>query len=211
MITLANRYDVMVIEDAPYRETRFDGASPPSIKSLDTEGRVIYLGSFSKILAPGLRLGWAVASEEVIERLGLLKLAADTQCSTLNMAAVSLFLDNYDIDGHIAQIRAVYRHKKNLMLDAIGEHFPSDISCTNPQGGLFTWLTFPAGFDSEVFMRERALAEAKVAYVPGATFFPVNPRQNHARVSYSTQPDDRIVAGISALGAALHTSLAVGF
>jgi 2-aminoadipate transaminase len=206
LIELANRYDVIVVEDAPYRETRFEGVSPPSIKSLDTEGRVIYVGSFSKILAPGLRLGWAVASEELIERLGLLKLAADTQCSTLNMAAVSLFLDSYDIDSHIAEIRTVYRHKKDLMLAAISEHFPSDITCTDPQGGLFTWLTFPDGFDSEIFMRERALPDAKVAYVPGATFFPVHPRPNHARVSYSTQPDDRIVAGISALGAALHAS-----
>jgi 2-aminoadipate transaminase len=206
LIELANRYDVIVVEDAPYRETRFEGVSPPSIKSLDTQGRVIYLGSFSKILAPGLRLGWAVASEELIERLGLLKLAADTQCSTLNMAAVSLFLDSYDIDGHIAEIRTVYRNKKNLMLAAISEHFPNDIRCTNPEGGLFTWLTFPAGFDSEVFMRERALPNAKVAYVPGATFFPVHPRSNHARVSYSTQPDDRIVSGIRALGAALHSA-----
>jgi 2-aminoadipate transaminase len=205
LIELANRYDVMVLEDAPYRETRFEGVSPPPIKSLDTEGRVIYLGSFSKILAPGLRLGWAVASEELIEQLGLLKLAADTQCSTLNMAAVSLFLDSYDIDSHIAGIRTVYGHKKNLMLAAISEHFPSNVTCTDPQGGLFTWLTFPAGFDTEVFMRERALPHAKVGYVPGATFFPVHPRPNHARLSYSTQPDDRIVAGISALGAALRT------
>ena len=90
---MANRYDVIILEDSPYREIRFEGTSLPTIKSLDTEGRVIYLGSFSKILAPGLRLGWAVASEEIIEQLGLLKLAADTQCSTLNMAAVSLYLD----------------------------------------------------------------------------------------------------------------------
>lgn len=204
LIELANRYDVIIVEDAPYRETRFEGVSPPTIKSLDTEGRVIYLGSFSKILAPGLRLGWAVASREIIERLGLLKLAADTQCSTLNMAAVSLFLDRYDIEQHIAGIRAVYGRKKDLMLDAIAEHFPADVTCTNPQGGLFTWLTFPAGFDSEAFMRDHALPEAKVAYVPGTTFFPVTPRANHARISYSTQPDERIVAGIAALGDALH-------
>ena len=203
LIELANRFDVIVVEDAPYRETRFEGTSPPSIKSLDTQDRVIYLGSFSKILAPGLRLGWAVASEDLIERLGLLKLAADTQCSTLNMAAVSLFMDSYDIDGHIAQIRTVYRRKKHLMLEAIGEHFPSDITATDAQGGLFTWVSFPEGFDAAVFMRERALPEAKVAYVPGATFFPVEAQPNHARFSYSTQPDDRIMAGIAALGAVL--------
>ena len=203
IIELANRYDVIILEDSPYRETRFEGTSPPTIKSLDTEGRVIYLGSFSKILAPGLRLGWAVAPEEIIEQLGLLKLAADTQCSTLNMAAVSLYLDSYDIESHIESIRHVYRHKKDLMLDTIRATFPDEITCTDPQGGLFTWLTCPEAFDTEDFMREHALPDAKVAYVPGATFFPLSAAPNYARVSYSTQTDERIVAGISRLGIAL--------
>jgi DNA-binding transcriptional MocR family regulator len=205
LVDLANRYDVIIVEDGPYRETRFEGTSPPTIKSLDTEGRVIYLGSFSKILAPGLRLGWAVASNDIIEQLGLLKLASDTQCSTLNMAAVSLYLDSYDIESHIEEIRRVYRHKKDLMLDTIRTRFPDDVTFTDPQGGLFTWLTFPEGFDTEVFMRESAVPLAKVAYVPGATFFPNKPERNHARLSYSTQSDERIVEGISRLGAALQT------
>ena len=98
LIELANRFDLIVVEDTPYREIRYQGTSIPTLKSLDTEGRVIYLGSFSKILVPGLRLGWAIASEELIQQLGLLKLAADTQCSTLNMFAVSTYLDRYDID-----------------------------------------------------------------------------------------------------------------
>ena len=103
LIELANRFDIVVLEDTPYREIRYEGESLPTLKSLDTEGRVIYLGSFSKILAPGLRVGWAVASEELIQHLGLLKLAADTQCSTLNMYAVSTCSwSRYDIDAHIA-------------------------------------------------------------------------------------------------------------
>ena len=207
LVELANRFDVIVLEDSPYRETRFEGTSPPTIKSLDTEGRVIYLGSFSKILAPGLRLGWAVASEHIIEQLGLLKLAADTQCSTLNMAAVSLYLDSYDIESHIQGIRGVYRRKKDLILDTIRAEFPDEVNFTNPQGGLFTWLTFPEGFDTEVFMRDHALPDAQVAYVPGATFFPVEAELNHARVSYSTQPDELIVEGMSRLGAALKTTM----
>ena len=190
---------------APTARPASKGHRRRPIKSLDTEDRVIYLGSFSKILAPGLRLGWAVASEEIIERLGLLKLASDTQCSTLNMAAVSLYLDSYDIESHIEDIRRVYRRKKDLMLDTIRAQFPDDVAFTDPQGGLFTWLTFPDGFDSEVFMREVALPLAKVAYVPGATFFPLSGEPNHARLSYSTQPDERIVEGISRLGASLHT------
>jgi 2-aminoadipate transaminase len=207
LVELANRHDVIILEDSPYRETRFEGTSPPTIKSLDTEGRVIYLGSFSKILAPGLRLGWAIASVDIIEQLGLLKLAADTQCSTLNMAAVSLYLDSYDIEGHINTIRQVYLRKKDLMLDTIRAHFPDEVLFTDPQGGLFTWLTFPGSFDTEVFMRDHALPDAKVAYVPGATFFPLSAEPNHARVSYSTQPDERIVEGISRLGSALKAAM----
>ncbi len=207
LVELANRYDVIILEDGPYRETRYEGTSPPTIKSLDTEGRVIYLGSFSKVLAPGLRLGWAIASVDIIEQLGLLKLAADTQCSTLNMAAVSLYLDSYDIESHIDTIRRVYLHKKNLMLDVIRAQLPDDVTFTDPQGGLFTWLTFPERFDTEVFMRNHALPQEKVAYVPGASFFPLSAEANHARLSYSTQPDHRIVEGISRLGSALKTAM----
>ncbi|MFC3209338.1 aminotransferase-like domain-containing protein [Aquamicrobium soli] len=200
LVELANKFDFVILEDTPYREIRYQGEPLPPIKSFDTQGRVIYLGSFSKILAPSLRLGWAVASEEIIQQLGLLKLAADTQCSTLNMAAVSLFLDTYDIDEHIAALRQTYRRKKDLMLDTIRRAFPQDVAFTEPSGGLFTWLTFPEGFDTTRFMAEHALPEARVAYVPGATFFPLQQEANHARLSYSTQTDEAIVKGITALG-----------
>lgn len=200
LVELANKFDFVILEDTPYREIRYQGEPLPPIKSFDTQGRVIYLGSFSKILAPGLRLGWAVASEEIIQQLGLLKLAADTQCSTLNMAAVSLFLETYDIDEHIAALRRTYRRKKDLMLDTIRRTFPQDVAFTEPSGGLFTWLTFPEGFDTTRFMAEHALPEARVAYVPGATFFPLQQEANHARLSYSTQTDEAIVKGITALG-----------
>jgi 2-aminoadipate transaminase len=207
LIELANRYNVVVLEDTAYRDLRFSGEAPPTIKSLDTEGRVIMLGSFSKILAPGLRLGWAVASVELIRDLGLLKLAADTQCSTLNMAATSLFLGRYDIDAHIAKLRSVYARKKMLMLDTMRLQFPQNVMATDPDGGLFTWLTFPAGFDTDDFMRSHALPLAKVAYVPGASFFPVMQELNHARFNFSGQSDEKIVEGMSALGALLSGSL----
>ncbi len=166
------------------------------------------LGSFSKILAPGLRLGWAVASEDLIRDLGLLKLAADTQCSTVNMAATSLFLERHDIDAHIAKLRGVYARKKALMLDTMRRQFPQEVLATDPEGGLFTWLTFPDGFDTEVFMRSHALPSAKVAYVPGASFFPVKQEVNHARFNYSGQSDEKIVAGMSALGVLLKQEFA---
>jgi 2-aminoadipate transaminase len=203
VIELANKHDVLILEDTAYREVRFEGVAPPTLKSLDTEGRVILLGSFSKILAPGLRLGWAMASTEIIQQLGLLKLAADTQCSTLNMAAVSMFLDSYDMGAHIVTLQNAYRRKKNLMLNTMRQHFPQEISTTDPDGGLFTWATFPKTFDSEAFMRAHALPEAKVAYVPGASFFPEAPQKNHARFNYSGQSDERIVEGVTALGRSL--------
>jgi 2-aminoadipate transaminase len=203
VIDLANRHDVVVVEDTPYRDIRFSGESLPTLKSLDTEERVMHVGSFSKILAPGLRLGWIVASEPLIEKLGLLKLAADTQCSTLNMAAVSKLLETFDLEKHVAMIAGHYRGKKELMLETIRRTFPPDVAYTNPNGGLFTWLSFPERFDTARFMQDRALPEAKVAYVPGATFFPVDQQTNHARVSFATQPDDAIVRGITALGRVL--------
>lgn len=203
LVELAEEYDLLVVEDTPYRELRFDGEQLPSLKSLDTSGRVLHLGTFSKILAPGLRLGWAVASPEILEKLTLLKLAADTQCSTLNMAAAALYLDRFDIDAHIADARLAYAHKRDVMLGALRDTFPDTVSFTTPRGGLFTWLTFPAGFDTAAFMADVALPRARVAYVPGATFFPARPEHNHARLNFSGVSADRIVEGITRLGALL--------
>ena len=200
LIELANRFNLIILEDSPYREIRYEGAAIPTLKSLDTQGRVIFVGSFSKILAPGMRLGWAVASDDLIQKLGLLKLAVDTQCSTLNMTAAALFLERYDIDRHIQSLRQVYRRKKTLMLDTIRRTFPQEVSFTDPSGGLFTWLTFPKDFDAARFLQEEALPKAKVAYVPGASFFPIKQDTNHARLNYSSQSDEMIVKGIAALG-----------
>jgi DNA-binding transcriptional MocR family regulator len=206
LIALANRYDLIVLEDTPYRHIRFAGHYLPTLKSLDTEGRVIHLGSFSKILVPGMRIGWAVANPDLLARLGQLKVAADTQTSTLNMAAASLFLDRYDLTAHIATLCAAYAVKKEAMLDAIRQHFPQEITATDPQGGLFTWLTFPEGFDATDFMRHVALPQARVAYVPGATFFPLTPCANHARLNFSAPSLSAIQTGIAALGRALHAN-----
>jgi 2-aminoadipate transaminase len=207
LIDLANAHDLVVIEDTPYRHIRFAGDSLPTLKSLDTQGRVIHLGSFSKVLVPGMRIGWAVAAPDLLGRMGLLKVAADTQTSTLNMAAASLFLDRYDLSAHIATLRAAYARKKAVMLDAIRRHFPQQVTATDPEGGLFTWVQFPQGFDATAFMRDVALPQARVAYVPGATFFPLQPQARFARFNFSAQSEDNIRTGIAALGAALHAHL----
>lgn len=207
LIELANKFNVLVVEDSAYRELRYVGKQLPTIKSLDTEGRVIHLGSFSKILVPAMRLGWVLASPEILDKLSLLKLASDTQNSTLNMYATLEYLRRYNIDEHIAKIRPHYLRKCDLMLATMRKTFPNEVNFTEPEGGLFTWLTFPVGFDATNFMKEVLLPKGKVAYVPGATFFPVIQEANHARVNFSGVQDDRIVEGISRLGNFLKQTL----
>jgi 2-aminoadipate transaminase len=204
VIELAEEFGLLILEDTPYRELRFEGEQLPSLKRLDSSDRVIHLRSFAKTLAPGLRMGWMTARRDILEKAGLLKLAADTQSSTLNMAATQLYLERYNLDEHLVVVREVYRSKRDLMLDTMRRCFPDGIQFTKPEGGLFTWVTFPEGFDTERFMAERAVPDAKVAYVPGRTFYPGLDESRHARFSYSGVPDRRMVDAISRLGALLH-------
>lgn len=208
LVELADEFDVIVLEDTPYRELRYDGERLPSIKSLDTSGRVIHLGSFSKILAPGLRLGWVLAEPEIREKLSLLKLAADTQNGTLNMRAAAAYLSGFDIEAHIAGMLPTYRHQRDLMLASIEEHFPAGVRWTRPDGGLFTWVTFPEGLDTAAFQRDHLIPRAGVILVPSAPFFATEPEVNHARMSFSGVPDDRLVAGVTAMGGLLREVLA---
>ena len=150
-----------------------------------------------------MRIGWAIAETSLIQKLGLLKVAADTQTSTLNMSATSLFLERYDLNIHINKLRDAYLIKKELMLEQIKKHFPKNIKVTNPSGGLFTWVTFDEEFNTTNFMKEIALPEAKVAYVPGGSFFPVTEQKNHARINFSSQSEALIKKGITSLGQSL--------
>ena len=207
LVELAEEFDVVILEDTPYRELRYEGERVPSIKSLDTTGRVVHLGSFSKILAPGLRLGWVLAAPEVLEKLSLLKLAADTQNGTLNMRAAAAYLAGFDIESHIASMLPTYRSKRDLMLRTIAEHFPDGITWTRAQGGLFTWVTFPERLDVAAFQRDLLIPRAGVIVVPGAPFFAERPEAHHARMSFSGVPDDRLVSGVRAMGGLLREAL----
>lgn len=207
LVELAERYDVMILEDTPYRELRYEGERLPTIHSLDPNNRVVHLGSFSKILAPGLRLGWALAPPEVREKLALLKLAADTQNGTLNMRAAAAYLGGYDVEAHVASMLPRYRHQRDLMLATMAEHFPEGITWTRAEGGLFTWVTFPEGLDLAAFQRDVLIPRAGVIIVPGTPFFADRPEAHHARMSYSGVPDDRMVAGVRAMGALVTEAL----
>lgn len=207
LMELADRHDVIVLEDAPYRDLRYSGETLPTLASLDTQGRVIHLGSFSKILAPGLRLGWMMAPAPLLDRLALLKLAADTQSSTLTMAAASAYLDRFDLDAQIQRANVSYRRKRDLALSTLDELMPSEVTFTRPSGGLFTWLTFPEGFDTAAFMSDVMLPRARVAYVPGGTFFPIEQEPNHARVSYATANEDDLVRGLGLIASHYRATL----
>lgn len=203
LVDLANRYDVAILEDSPYREIRYEGERLPAIKSFDTQGRVIHLGSFSKILAPGFRLGWVAAAPEIVTKLCQLKMAADTQNSTLNMYAANKFMELHDLDSHIRSIISMYAKKRTLMFNLMNELFPKTVTYTNSEGGLFTWLTLPAGIDAAKLLTERLLPEAKVAYVPGAQFYALNPELNHCRLNFSCMSEEKIVVGITRLAGIL--------
>lgn len=205
LVELANKYNVAIVEDNPYGELRFEGEIYPAIKHYDTEGRVIFLGTFSKIFSPGLRTGWIAADEEVLNKFVMIKQGADLQSSTIDQIAVAKFLEDYDIEAHIDKIKEVYKRRKDLMLNTMKEEFPEGVKVTDPEGGLFTWVVLPEHINARE-LSMKAL-EKNVAYVPGGSFFPNGGNENTFRVNYSNMEDERIVEGVKRLGQVLREAL----
>jgi len=203
LMELATEYEIPVIEDNPYGELRFEGEMLPSLKCFDPKNLVIHLGTFSKIFAPGLRLGWVIAAPEILSKYNLVKQGADLQCSTIAQREVAQFLTMFDIEEHIRKIKDVYRKRRDLMIETIKKEFPSDVACTYPSGGLFAWVTFPEHIDAAELLK-KAL-EQKVAFVPGEPFYPNGGNANHARLNYSNMPEDKIVEGIVRMAKVLKT------
>jgi len=197
LVELGNKYDVAIVEDNPYGELRFEGELLPSIKHFDTEGRVIYLGTFSKILCPGFRLGWVAASPEVLNKYILVKQGADLQSSTISQIEVATYLEQYNIEEHIEKIKETYKRRRDLMINVMKEEFPKEVKYTIPEGGLFTWVTLPD------YMNSRDLAlkalERNVAFVPGGSFYANGGHENDMRLNYSAMEDDKIVEGMKRL------------
>ena len=194
---IVNKYEVPVIEDNPYGELRFEGEALPALKSMDPKGLVIFLGSFSKILAPGYRLGWVCAETEILQKYNCMAQSAALQASTIGMMEVSKFIDMFDLDEHVDRIRACYAHRCQLMVETMEATFPEGVTFTRPTGGLFTWVQLPAYINTKE-MAPQALA-LKVAYVPGGSFFPNGGHENCIRLNYSNMPDEKIVLGITRL------------
>lgn len=198
---LAVKYNVIVLEDNPYGELRFEGETLPSIKSFDKSGHVLCLGTFSKIFCPGYRIGWIAGNKEIIKKYVLVKQCTDLQCNTIAQRDIAKYLEIYDIDKHIEKIREVYRERRNLAIRTMEKEFPSEVKFTKPQGGLFMWVELPKEINARHIL-EKCL-ERNVAFVPGGSFFPNGGNENTFRINFSNMPNDRIVEGIKYIGEVL--------
>ncbi|MDO4772550.1 MAG: PLP-dependent aminotransferase family protein [Bacillota bacterium] len=205
LVEMANKHDVVILEDNPYGELRYEGTLMPSIKSLDTQDRVIFLGTFSKILCPGFRLGWIMAGPEILEKFNFIKQGSDLQSCTTTQMQAAQFLDDNDLDEHIQKIIDLYRKRRDVMIDALEKYLPKEVSYTHPEGGLFLWLTFPKGVDSKELAK--VAIEKKVAFVPGGAFFPAPGNDNFARLNYSSSDEEKIVEGVKRLSEAIKAFL----
>jgi 2-aminoadipate transaminase len=218
LIELANHYGAPIVEDDPYGQLRYEGDHLPSLVQIDAalhgctdggefSGDVLYLSTLSKTLAPGLRVAWVVAPESVISRLVQMKQGADLHSSTFcQMVAYEVAKDGF-LDRHVRRIREVYGERRNAMLEALERHFPQEVLWTKPRGGLFLWLTLPAGFDSTELLKQ-ALAEERVAFVPGASFFPRGGGERTCRLNFSYARPDVIDEGIRRLASVTKRKLA---
>jgi 2-aminoadipate transaminase len=218
LIEIADHYGVPIIEDDPYGQLRYEGENLPTIVSMDNEyrrngsdeyrGNVIYLSTFSKTLAPGLRLAWVIAPTPVIRKLVQAKQGADLHTSTFNQIVAFEVARGGFIDRHIWLIRRVYGERRNIMLDAMEELFPPGVSWTKPQGGLFLWGMLPKGMDTtEVF---KTAVARKVAFVPGTSFFALGGGENTMRLNFSYANPDQIQIGIERLGNVLKEMIVAG-
>jgi len=218
LVLLADRYGIPIVEDDPYGQLRYEGEHLPPLVVLDREnlrrdkgysiGNVIYLSTFSKTLAPGLRLGWIVAPPEVIGKLAQLKQGADLHTSTFTQfVAYEVARDGF-LDSHVKLIRKVYRERRDVMLQALQEFFPPAVTWTHPQGGLFLWVTLPQSLDIQAIFR--SALEQNVAFVPGDSFYANDSRDKnecegcrHMRLNFSNATPEQIREGIRRLAAAV--------
>jgi DNA-binding transcriptional MocR family regulator len=221
-LTLAERQALVVsvaaiglplVEDAAYDQLRYDGAALPSLLALDAAraggidaGGVLYCGTFSKTIAPGLRIGWIAAPRPVIDKLVVIKQASDLHSSTLDQMVLHEVASTIGPE-HIAAIRRTYRSRRDTMLGALDEYFPAICRWTRPEGGMFIWVTLPERLDAEDLLR-RAVDEAKIAFVPGTSFHAGGGGRNTLRLNFSLNREDVAISGIRRLGAIVERALA---
>lgn len=196
---ICKKYGILILEDNPYGEIRFAGENLPCIKSMDTDGIVVYAGSFSKVLSPGMRVGYAIANKEIISKLTVCKQTDDVHTSLWSQIVSYKFLTEYDFEGHLERIRSIYRRKANLCMDLADKYLKPAMDYYPVEGGLFLWCKLPKGTDMLDFTM-KAL-ENKVAVVPGTAFsVDESAVSDRIRINYSTPSDEQITQGVEILG-----------
>ncbi len=203
LLETASKYDILIIEDSPYREIRFDGEEQPPIYSLDKENRVILLGTFSKTFVPGFRIGWVIAHEEVIERLVVAKQSSDLCTPTFNQAVAARYLAKGLFEKNLAKTVALYREKRDLMISCFEKYMPKGVTWTNPEGGLFLFVTLPEGFDTtELF---NIAIKEDVTFVIGEAFHCDGSGKNTMRINFSYMENDKLEEGVKRLSRSIET------
>lgn len=197
---LAEKYNFIILEDNPYGDLRFEGEDVPSIKTLDTDGRVIYSRTFSKILSPGFRTGYVSAPKQIIQKMIVCKQVSDVHSNIWAQVVCHRFITQVNMSEHFEMLRAVYKKKCGLMISGIENNFSDKISFTRPQGGLFIWCTLPENADMPAFCK-KAVSEYKIAVVPGNAFtINESDKTSSFRLNFSTPTDEQLVEGTEILG-----------
>ena len=204
LVSLAQEHDFLIVEDSPYRELRYEGEHIPTMYSLDPD-RVIHLGSFSKIFAPGFRLGWAIAHPDILDKIYVCKQSLDLCPPIFDQYVAAEFLRSGRLDANLQKSIALYKRKRDLLLSQLEEHMPEGVSWTHPEGGLFLFLTMPEGFDAVRFY-DRSL-DAGVAYVAGEFFHPDGSGKNTMRMNFSFMSEQKICEGVALLSRLLKETL----
>ncbi len=200
LVKLAKKHDFLIVEDSPYRELRYEGNHIPTMYSLDPD-RVIHLGSFSKIFAPGFRLGWAIAHPEILDKIYVCKQSLDLCPPIFDQYVAAEFLASGRLDENLQKSIALYKGKRDLLLGLLEEYMPEGVTWTHPEGGLFLFLTMPEGFDAVKFY-DKAL-DAGVAYVAGEFFHPDGSGKNTMRMNFSFMSPQKITEGVKLLASLL--------
>lgn len=209
LVELAREYNFFIIEDDPYGELRYSGDPIDMIISFDkpkgNEGNTIYVGTFSKTIGPGLRVGWAVGPENMIQKMVIAKQALDLCTDVFSQALIAEYLKQDLMDDHNERIRNLYRHKRDVMLENMDKYFPTEATWIRPDGGLYLWVTLPQGIDTKELLRKAV--EKKVAFIPGHVFATDIKIQNTFRLNFSCESDENIVEGIKRLGEVIAAEL----
>jgi len=207
LIDIANEYDLLIVEDDPYGKLNYDIPHVKPIKAFDDEGRVIFISTFSKILSPGFRLAWTIASDKLTRKMIIAKQALDLCTNTFTQFIANEFMKSGSLDLHILKICEMYKPKRDIMMRAIEKYFSSGYQCNKPKGGMFAWVTLPEGIDTEIMFLDAI--KMKVAYVHGKAFHVDGGGERSMRLNFSYSSNEQIEEGIRRLGKVIEKKLEV--